>query len=52
MQNVPNPLIPAQEEIHRTAHAQDLIEVPKRAKLDRDAEAQQSSKSFPVTETL
>jgi hypothetical protein len=32
-------LRPAQSEVHRTAHDQDLIEVPKRAKLDRDAEA-------------
>jgi hypothetical protein len=51
MQNVPNPLIPAQEELHRTAHAQDLIEVPKRAKLDREAEGQQSSTALPVIET-
>jgi hypothetical protein len=28
----------AQNEVHRTAHNQDLIEVPKRARLDREAE--------------
>jgi hypothetical protein len=38
MHNIPNPLIPAQAEVHRTAHDQDLIEVPKRAKLDREKE--------------
>jgi hypothetical protein len=38
MQNTPNPLRPAQAEVHRTAHDQDLIEVPKRARLDREAE--------------
>jgi hypothetical protein len=29
---------PAQAEVHKTAHDQDLIEVPKRARLDREAE--------------
>ncbi|MGA2350653.1 MAG: hypothetical protein ABSF70_09500 [Terracidiphilus sp.] len=28
----------ALSEVHRTAHDQDLIEVPKRAMLDREAE--------------
>jgi len=28
----------AQAEVHRTAHDQDLIEIPKRARLDRAAE--------------
>jgi hypothetical protein len=39
MQTSPEPLRPAQAEAHRTAHNQDLTEVPKRAKLDREAEA-------------
>jgi len=38
MQTTPIPLRPAQAEIHRTAHDQDLIEVPRRARLDREAE--------------
>ena len=40
MQTIPIQLKPAQDEIHRTAHDQDLIEVPKRARLDREAENQ------------
>jgi hypothetical protein len=40
MQTIPTQLKPAQDEIHRTAHDQDLIEVPKRARLDREAENQ------------
>ena len=39
MQTTPKILRPAQEEVHRTAHDQDLVEVPKRAVLDRVAEA-------------
>jgi hypothetical protein len=31
-------LRPALAEVHRTAHDQDLVEVPKRARLDRAAE--------------
>ncbi len=31
-------LRPAQMEVHRAAHQQDLVEVPKRARLDREAE--------------
>jgi hypothetical protein len=38
MQTVPMPLRPALNEVHRTAHDQDLLEVPKRARLDREAE--------------
>lgn len=38
MQTVPSKLKPAQEELQRTAHDQDLIEIPKRARLDREAE--------------
>ena len=38
MQAVPTQLNPAQDEVHRTTHNQDLIEVPKRALFDREAE--------------
>ena len=38
MQTTPKILRPAQNEVHRTAHDQDLVEVPKRAVLDREAE--------------
>jgi hypothetical protein len=38
MQTNTQHLRPALNEVHRTAHNQDLIEVPKRAKLDREAE--------------
>jgi len=38
MQTTPQQLKPAQHEVHRTAHDQDLIEIPKRARLDREAE--------------
>ena len=38
MQTTPKVLRPAQNEVHRTAHDQDLVEVPKRATLDRLAE--------------
>jgi len=38
MQTIPRVLRPAQKEVHRTAHDQDLVEVPKRAALDRVAE--------------
>ncbi|MGA3071152.1 MAG: hypothetical protein ABSD43_13140 [Terracidiphilus sp.] len=38
MQTIPTQLKPAQDEVQRTAHNQDLIEVPKRARLDREAE--------------
>jgi hypothetical protein len=36
MQNIVRTLQPAQKEVHRAAHDQDLVEVPRRAKLDRD----------------
>jgi hypothetical protein len=48
MQNHLNSLRPAQNEFHRTAHDQDLIEVPKRAKLDREAEAKKSVQGVPA----
>ena len=38
MQTILWKLQPAQDEVHRTAHDQDLIEVPKRARFDREAE--------------
>lgn len=38
MQATLRQLKPAQDEIQRTAHDQDLIEIPKRARLDRVAE--------------
>ena len=38
MQNIIRKLKPAQDEVKRTAHDQDLVEVPKRARLDREAE--------------
>jgi hypothetical protein len=36
-------LKPAQDEVHRTAHDQDLVEVPKRARLDREVEHNRDS---------
>jgi hypothetical protein len=38
MQTTSRRLKPAQDEVQRTAHDQDLIEIPKRARLDREAE--------------
>ena len=38
MQHEAKKLQPAQAEVKRTGHDQDLIEVPKRARLDREAE--------------
>jgi len=35
MQTLLERLRPAQAEVHRTARDQDLVEVPKRARLDR-----------------
>ena len=40
MQSTPSQLKPALNEVQRTSYDQDLIEVPKRARLDREAEAQ------------
>ena len=48
MQNTLASLRPAQAEIHRTAHDQDLIEVPKRAKLDRETEAKKDRQQTTV----
>ena len=36
MQNIVRRLRPAQNEVQRAAHDQDLVEVPRRAKLDRE----------------
>jgi hypothetical protein len=36
MQTTVKALRPAQNEVHRAAHDQDLVEVPKRAQLDRE----------------
>jgi hypothetical protein len=52
MQNIPNPWRPAQSEVHRTAHDQDLIEVPKRAKLDRGAERLKANEPFAFPEPV
>jgi hypothetical protein len=38
MHATPRILRPAQNEVHRGAHNQDLVEVPKRAMLDREAQ--------------
>jgi hypothetical protein len=48
MQNTLTKLRPAQAEIHRTAHDQDLIEVPIRAKLDRENEAKKDQQQATV----
>ena len=50
MQTTPQPLRPAQAEVHRTAHDQDLIEVPKRARLDREAEGRKSPPAIPMND--
>jgi hypothetical protein len=36
MQNIVRKLQPAQKEVNQAAHDQDLVEVPRRAQLDRD----------------
>jgi hypothetical protein len=38
MQIIPTRLKPAQNEVQWTAHDQDLIEIPKRARLDTESE--------------
>jgi hypothetical protein len=38
MRTIFEKLKPAQHEVQKTAHDQDLIEVPKRSLLDREAE--------------
>jgi hypothetical protein len=48
MQSITQKLIPAQAEVHRTAH--DLIEIPKRARLDRAAEGRKLDEAIPVSD--
>jgi len=50
MQTTPRKLIPAQDEVHRAAHDQDLIEVPLRARLDREAEDTKLPQVIPVSD--
>jgi hypothetical protein len=50
MQTTPRKLIPAQAEVHSAAHNQDLIEVPKRARLDREAEGRTAPPVIPVSD--
>jgi len=52
MQNITNPWRPAQAEVHRTAHDQDLTEVPKRAQLDREAEQLKANEPFAFPEPV
>ena len=40
MQTTAKDLRPAQNEVQRAAHDQDLVEVPKRAQLDRENDGQ------------
>jgi hypothetical protein len=47
MQTIVEKLKPAQLEVQKTAHDQDLIEVPKRARLDREAEHRLASQGTP-----
>jgi hypothetical protein len=48
MQTTHQQLHPAQAEVQRTAHDQDLVEVPKRAKLDREAEGKKFHQPPPA----
>jgi hypothetical protein len=48
MNTTPRKLIPAQAEFNRAAHDQDLIEVPRRSLLDRQAEGKWQPKVIPV----
>jgi len=50
MQSITQKLSPAQAEVHRTAHDQDLIEIPKRARLDREAEGRKLKQAIPVSD--
>ena len=42
MQTTPETLRPSLSEVHHTAHNQDLIEIPKRAKVDRETEGKKN----------
>jgi hypothetical protein len=48
MQSIAQKLRSAAAEVHRTAHDQDLIEIPKRARLDREAEGRKLEQAIPV----
>jgi hypothetical protein len=48
MQSITQKLRPAVAEVHRTAHDQDLIEIPRRARLDREAEGRKLEHAIPV----
>jgi hypothetical protein len=50
MQTIPNPFRPAQAEVRRAAHDQDLTEVPRRARLDREAERLKANEPFKYPE--
>jgi len=50
MQSITQKLLPAQAEVHRTAHDQDLVEIPKRARLDRVAEGRKLDQVNPDNE--
>jgi hypothetical protein len=52
MQTIPNPFRPAQDEVHRAAHDQDLTEVPRRARLDREAEQLKANEPFTFPEPV
>ena len=52
MQTTPDTLRPAQAEVHRAAHNQDLTEVPKRAMLDREAEQLKANQPLAPTEPM
>jgi hypothetical protein len=52
MQTISRLLRPAQDEVHRTAHDQDLIEIPKRAKLDREADALRANQPYKSPEPV
>ena len=52
MQTIPNAWRPTQAEVHRTAHDQDLTEVPKRAMLDREAEQLKANEPFAFPEPV
>jgi hypothetical protein len=42
----------ALSEVHRTAHNQDLIEVPRRARLDREAEQLKANQPYAFPEPV
>ncbi|MGP8251928.1 MAG: hypothetical protein ACLQHF_07825 [Terracidiphilus sp.] len=50
MQSKVTALKPAEKEVHRTAHSQDMVAVPRRARLDREAEGKRLE--LPVVEPV